>query len=324
MARTASWLLGLVAFVVAPSARADDASVPVRLELEGPLGCVSGRELLGALQSRNGRLRLAAGDEPALLLRVRVTEAAHALRGELELVTEGGARSSRRVEGDSCKAVVDALALTAALALQLAAESPSSRASSVGSTIAGHDTEARILPPRSPLGKAAHFELGAQAALAQMVTPHVNVGGNVLARARLDRGFEASLSVALLHTRNELFQSSRHAALRVTGISLTACPAQLTLLGVLRIEPCLSGTGAQLEAIGRELPVTHSVKRSWWGVGGLGRASVSPWQGVSLEVEGGALVPLVDRELVVMPSGASLGATPAFAPFANVGVSYAL
>jgi hypothetical protein len=323
MARTAAWLLGLVVFVVAPSLRADDASVPVRLELDGPFGCVSGRELLGALQSRNGRVRLAAGDESALLLRVRVTEAAHALHGQLELITEDGARSSRSVEGDSCKAVVDALALTAALALQLAAESPSSPATAAVPTVVARDAGARIRPS-SPRKKAVHFELGAQAAVAQMVTPHLNVGGNLLGRARLDRGLESSFSVALLHTRNELFESSRHAALRVTGVSLTACPAQLKLLGGVRLEPCLSGTGAQLEAIGRDLPMTRSVKRSWWGVGGLGRASVSPWQGVALEVEGGALVPLVDRELVVLPSGASLGKTPVLAPFANVGVSYAL
>jgi hypothetical protein len=54
------------------------------------------------------------------------------------------------------------------------------------------------------------------------------------------------------------------------------------------------------------------------------RLSVSPLADLSLEIEGGALRPLVEREFVVLPSGTSLGKTPELAPFTSAGVVYAL
>lgn len=333
MARAGAWLLGLFAFAQAPSAHAEGASIAVRLELSGPFGCVSARELLTALQSRNGRVRLAAGDEPGALLRVRVSETARGLRGELEVRVNEAQTSARVVDGDSCRAVVEALSLSAALALQLVSQqvtAPKTAPSlSVPLDAAGAAGREASRPAPAALAKNAEtrsfrLEAGAQASLAQVLTPHLNAGGSVLARARHARGLQASLSLSLLHSRNELFESSRHAALRLTGVALTACPARFYLPGPLRLEPCATGTGAELRAVGRELPSSATVSRSWWGLGALLRLSVSPASDVAIELEAGALLPLVDRQFVVLPSGVSLGKTPPLVPFANAGLVYAI
>jgi hypothetical protein len=86
----------------------------------------------------------------------------------------------------------------------------------------------------------------------------------------------------------------------------------------------VSGSGAQLRATGRDLPEASTATRSWWAVGALGRVAFSPWSGFSLEVEGGALLPLVERRFVVEPSGRSLGTTPSIAPFVTAGLAHAL
>lgn len=331
MARALSWLLGVSAFALPTAVRANDAPVAVRLELAGPIGCVSARELLGALQSRNGRVRLAAGEEAAVTLRVRVEETSRGLRGELEVLSLDGGKSSRSVEGKTCQAVIDALSLSAALALQQTSSATPVEAP-VGPADAAREDHVRREPdePERSTGGSKErparfrFEAGAQASLGQMVTPHLNVGGGVLARARLERGSRPSLSLSLAHTRNELFESSRHAVLRLTSVGLTACPVALAPAAGVHVEPCLTGTGAKLDASGRDLAQTESVARSWWGVGGLVRFALSLLRDISVEIEGGALIPLVDRRFVALPSGTSLGSTPLFAPFASVGLVYAL
>lgn len=328
MARAVAWLLGCTAFVLSAPARALDASIPVRLELEGPFGCGSPRELLDALQRRNGRARLAAGDEPAVLLKVHLSAAERGLRGELEVQGLDGTRNSRGVDGDSCQAVVEALSLSAALALQQGAADPPAVSAPLEPApalrlepVAGAPrAEDRAARRASPLG----FEAGAQASLAQLVTPHLNAGGGVLGRARLEQGLESSLSLLLSYSQNELFESGRHVGVHLTGLALSACPARFGPVSRVHVEPCLVGYGARLEAFGRDLAETESVTRSWWGLGALLRLSVSPLADLSVEVEGGALRPLVERQFVVLPSGTSLGQTPELAPFTSAGVVYAL
>jgi hypothetical protein len=162
--------------------------------------------------------------------------------------------------------------------------------------------------------------------MARIVAPHLNVGGGLLARARLDREawLSPSLTLSVSHTRNELFESSRHAAVRVTGVSLIACPLALRPARALRLEPCWVTTGAELRALGRELELSRSVSRSWWGTGAIARLGVSAAQHLSIELEGGALVPLVDRRFVALPSETVLGSTPSVSPLATAGVVYAL
>lgn len=305
--------------------------MPVRLELTAPSGCSSLRELLAAIQRRNGRVRLASNSEPALALHVTIrTEESGGASGELTVQTQQGESSARSVTGSSCEAVVDALALTAALSLGSYEFTPPPVAAPVAAP------PLAALPPRpssfpasdEPASGASHWrwEAGAQASLGQMVTPHLQAGGALLGRARWERAgpLSPSLTFAISHTRNELFESSRHAGMSLTGVSLSACPVSLRLGPAVRLEPCVAASVAELKASGRDLPSATAVSRSWWGAGGLARLSVSPWPALSLELEGGALVPLVERHFIVEPSGRSLGSTPDVAPFVTAGLAHAL
>jgi hypothetical protein len=345
----AAWLTALSALASGQGAVVAADSMPVRLELSAPSGCSSPRELLFAIQRRNGRVRLASDTEAALSLRVTIRADESGASGDLTVLTSEGETSARHVTGSSCQDVADALALTAALSLGSYELSPPANAPSSASesspSASAPSAQATSQPRRSkpgpdaaPLRDSGVFpdrrssssrwlvEAGAQASLGQMVAPHVQAGGGLLGRVRLERSdlVSPSLTLSLTHTRNELFESSRHAGLYLTGVSLSACPISLRASAGVRLEPCAVASAAELKAAGRDLPAAETVSRSWWAAGALARLAVSPWADLAFEVEGGALVPLVERRFVVEPSGRSLGSTPKFAPFVTAGLAYAL
>jgi hypothetical protein len=332
--RGSAWLCVLGVLGLGPPAIAADTSVPIHLLLSGGDECSSLRELLASIQKRNGRVRLAAGGEAASTVTFRVWHTDAGLTGELSVQGVDGSASTRQVSGDTCVGVLETLALTASLALQSAWEQhDEKKASEVEAAAAPAPEPPRLVEtsskaPEAPASPSSRLlvEAGAQAALSQVVAPHLNVGGGVLARARWQRDelFSPSLSISALHTRNELFESSRHAAVHVTGITLVLCPVAIRPHRRLRLEPCWMATGAELQAQGRELDSEQSVSRSWWGTGALARLAFEPSPRFAFELEGGALLPLVDRRFVVLPSRTVLGSTPTIAPIATAGVVYAL
>lgn len=267
-------------------------------------------------------------------LQIRLNATDTGLRGALSLRLGDGTSSDRSVEGATCQAVVEALSLTSALALASApppsAPSPAPLVTNPAQAASGVTAAPSAASPsvrEVELSSSRFgFEAGAQASLGQMVAPHLNVGGGFLARARLERSsvVSPSLTLSVMHTRNELFESSQHAELRLTGLTLAACPLSLRPHRRFRFEPCVSATAAELSATGRELLLSRTVSRSWWGAGALARLSVLPVPDFAVEVEGGGLVPLVSRRFVVDPTRQSLGETPLIAPFASLGLVYAL
>lgn len=307
------------------------AALPLRVQLEA-VECSSADAFFESVRARTARVTPAEPSQRAALLEVRLERSAGGMRGELRLRLEDGSVSTRSVEGASCEALVEALSLTAALALESAPAEPVAAPVSEPTVTPAASASERERDENAPVAESRverssrwRAELGAQAALARLVAPHLNVGGAVAGRLRLERPgrFSPTLGAALLHTDNGLFESSRHAAMRLTGASLSLCP--LRWRGArLALEPCAQLLGARLQAEGRDLAEARRVTRSWWGAGALLRGSValsSTWQ---LGAEAGVLLPLVERRFVALPSEASLGATPAAAPFANFGVFYVL
>jgi hypothetical protein len=302
--------------------------------MDAEVSCSSAVAFFDKVRRRSSRVRPGRSGEGAALLEVELESGATSVRGILRLHLEDGSISTRHVTGVSCEAVVDALALTAALALDSAAAdgsaTPAPAAHSTPRTAQpapsdASEPETGVALRDSELG-SIRPELGAHAAVTRVVAPHLNVGGALVARLRLERGhsLSPSLGFALLHTDNGLFESSRHANLQLTGVAASLCPLRWRPAPELRIEPCLTALGGQLRAAGRNLVDAREVTRSWWGAGALARAAFGLGAGVAVELEAGALRPLVDRAFVALPGQTSLGDTPAIAPFANLGIIYVL
>ena len=109
-------LAAALALATPPPAPAND-SIPIRVEFDAPAGCSSVDAFYAGLLTRMGRARRAAPGDAALHLGVRLTRVGTKVRGELRMMDGPGDGDTRRVDGESCDAVVEVLSLTAALAL---------------------------------------------------------------------------------------------------------------------------------------------------------------------------------------------------------------
>jgi len=104
--------------LAAPAPAAASDTVPIRVEFDAPAGCSSADTFYGGLLARMSRARRAAPGEAAVHFNVRLTRTGNKVRGELRLMDGSpGDGDTRRVEGETCDAVVEVLSLTAALAL---------------------------------------------------------------------------------------------------------------------------------------------------------------------------------------------------------------
>jgi hypothetical protein len=115
--------IGLYAALALAVPPASDV-VTIRVEFDAPAGCSSADAFYGGLLSRMNHARRAAPGEEATRLSVHLTRVGAKVRGELRLMDGRGGGDTRRVEGETCDAVVEVLSLTAALALAGQAPSP--------------------------------------------------------------------------------------------------------------------------------------------------------------------------------------------------------
>ena len=99
------------------AATAAPAPIPLRIEFEAPSGCSSAESFYAGVRARTDRVRRAEATETGVHLRVRLTRRTTDVHGELRGFDERGETETRSVNGESCEEVVEALSLTAALAL---------------------------------------------------------------------------------------------------------------------------------------------------------------------------------------------------------------
>lgn len=94
----------------ANSARPD--TVAVRIRFEAPPGCAGGDDFYAAILARTEHARRALGDEDGVRLVVRLTRRDSRdgkIEGELRVIAGRGETDTRRVEGATCKEVVQGL-----------------------------------------------------------------------------------------------------------------------------------------------------------------------------------------------------------------------
>lgn len=110
-------VLAAAAVLGAEPAAADTETRPVEVQFEAPDGCSGPDAFFNTLQSRTGRIRRSDAAETHATVRVRLVRAHGHIVGELAILDDHGGTDIRRVQGANCNDVVQALSLTAALAL---------------------------------------------------------------------------------------------------------------------------------------------------------------------------------------------------------------
>ncbi len=362
-------LLNLVVLGLSPAAPAKP--IAVSIELDAPPACADVARFYARLRARTDRVRGAEPGEPAIKLRVRLTPSGNKVHGELSFMDESAPRS---VDGSSCDEVVEALSLTAALALDPSAlmqvptasddseGGDASRTQAAGAADAtkrngeaergGREqskrSEAEAASTREPRGPANRqsdeelvdalelpaealtaktslgFEIGGQLELATVVSPRMNLGGAAFVRLlrRTPYGARSALGLAVSHTSDHLFGSTRKLAIALTQLTLSACPLAIGSSQAVRVEPCVLLSGGLLSASSRGVSNPDNVRRSFWTAGGLLRAAVPLTERVSLELTAGFYIPLVQRQFKLSAPDQFLGQTETIAGFGSFGFAY--
>jgi hypothetical protein len=335
----AQGILWLAAAIAAPAAAVEDAAKPVEIQLDAPEGCSTPDAFYGFLHSRTNRVRPAENGERRTTLQVRLTRARGQILGELRMVDDHGGTDTRKVHGASCDEVVQALSLTAALALDPAAlltvpaATASANPESTAPTppAAAESAVRATLPP--PAATAAvqpettlpvpGFELAAgpvaMTAAAGSLSPGIAVS------ARKSFGKEGvllpSFGLDLAYVRNDLVQSPQQAQVALASLGVTACPLRLPA-GRLALRPCVLLLGGWLSATGRQVTHVSTVDRSWLSAGATLRASVFLGLGFWLEAEGGASLPLLRRRFYTTLPSNVVAETPTVSPVVGLRLTH--
>jgi hypothetical protein len=149
-------LLAAVGRAGAPPSGAG-AGPPVRIQWNAPAGCSEADAFFAGVQSRAERVRRSQSGEAALRLEVRLERTSgFKVHGELRMTDDRGRFELRKVDGRTCDEVVDALSLTAALALGASGVvvTPSAPAAAGGALPTGGAAPSPRSPPVAGPGSA--------------------------------------------------------------------------------------------------------------------------------------------------------------------------
>ena len=91
----------------------------------------------------------------------------------------------------------------------------------------------------------------------------------------------------------------------------------------MTLQPCARAIGGLLDASGRSLTNPSSITRTWWSAGALLRLGVRLGD-FSVELEGGATVPLAKRTFITTTPEGTVGETPTISPMVTLGLSRSL
>lgn len=299
------------------SATAAPAPIPIRIDFDAPADCSTADQFYEGVRARSDRVRLAADGEAGWGVRVRLSRGGAGVHGELRVVHAGGETDTRIVDATSCDVVVQALSLTAALALDEVVEVTAPLSSPAPPPAA--PPAPPVAPPEAP---PLRFALGAHALVTQVVAPHASLGAALGVRVtpHVEGPLSPSFGLSLMYARNDLLSGGDSAVIQWAAAALSACPLRWQIVRIVSAEPCVVAAGGWLAATGRDISNPESAVRSWWSAGGVLRAAALLGGDTALELEVGAVVPLVHRRFTMGWSAETVGETPAISPLVGVGI----
>jgi hypothetical protein len=336
--------LPLVAAAIAAAGAAEAETKAVEIQLDGPEGCSGADAFFGFVRSRTQRVRRAEVGEPRTTLQVRLSRGHGNVVGELRMVDDRGGTDTRKVQGASCDEVVQALSLTAALALDPAAlltvEPGAAGAAADAAATAAQPADAAstakvpaappdatlATPPAPKPRPLPGFEMGVGPLALAMLSGSMSPGIALAARKTLGKegAFTPTLGLALAYVRNDVLQSPQDAQVALAGMGASVCPVRLAA-GILTLQPCALALGGWLSATGRQATYVSTADRLWLSAGAAIRIAAFLGRGFSLELEGGFTAPLWKRRFFYANEPTNIVAeTPTISPIVGLGLTYGL
>jgi hypothetical protein len=348
----AGCLLALLTAAV-PDAETDAGSRPVEVQFEGPAACSEAKAFFASLRSRTTHVRTAENDEPRTTLQVRLSRDRAHVVGELRIIDDSGATDTRRVRGATCDDVVQALSLTAALALDPTAvlsvspEEPGTSVPALGSAASSGSenppttdkapvVEKKPEPvaekpekpaleetPTSPPRPVPGFTLGAKLLGLSLLDGKFSPGLEFEAHKNLGHGpvFRPALGLALVYARNDVLHTPSAAAAALLAAGATVCPVRLSA-GLFTAQPCAALWAGMLRTAGRQLTRENQVSHFWLSAGLTLRLLATLGHGFALQAEAGFQSPLIRRRYYATIPSNVIAETPTISPVVGLGLTY--
>lgn len=334
-------LLAFALCVPARSARAeapvdDGSSPPFQLSYEAPPGqCPNAHAFLGAIRARTERARLAApGDESAVSIAVRIGASPGApVAGRLEIREPDGTRQERAVESATCDEVAKALALVVALYLDpdatIAPEPPAPPPPPPTPPRRSAEPPPPAPPPPAR-GYAVGIGAGAAVGLLGGLAPAVAPLGRLFGEVTVARPNEGSggLASRLRPSARLSFDAATATGDVAAGTqryflfagSLRLCPLDVRAEGTLHLGPCGGLQGGVHRGVSEGVPNARAQDKPWLAPSATVHASLSVAERVTVELEAGAVFPLVHTRFFLGPD-VTLWKVPAVTGTANAAMT---
>jgi len=296
----------------------------IRIELDAPPDCATAEAFYENVRARTERVRPVFEGEAGVRVVVRITRVGTRAHAELRVIGEHGESDTRRVDGNTCTEVLEALSLTVALAIDpnvhLAPPELPERAPA--------PVEPAPPPPppppeeEPPPERMLETRIGAAIVTMGQVTPYVSFGGELSLDFIMPWEAASSFGMAVIHIQNDLFSPADNASLRSTLFRLEACPKRFGEPGVVTLEPCFTGYGGWLSAAGRDIAHSSTVTRSYFALGGTLVGAAAMGKGWAAELSLGFAVPMVRRRFVVLDPHLQVAQTPSMSALGGLGLTY--
>ena len=256
------------------------AQAPATLEYSADAGCPDRAAFLERVRARTDRLRLAEGDGPTAVYRVRVGGGPGLAGGSLEVADASGAASVRAVEGATCTDVVEALALSLALTIDPNASGPLPRTLPAPGAPSGAAAYATATPKSR---WAVHGAASLGVDVEEGVTPRWMVGPAATVEASGERPTPPAGLQPIVRVQVGAVRASSTTSIPGVGSAqftwtvgrLALCPVHLTL-GRVEAAPCARFDAGVLDAVGAGVTLPKALLDLGWQPGGGSPAVDAP------------------------------------------------
>jgi hypothetical protein len=330
-----TWLSAVVA-VAAPSSgefasSSDKQPIAVSVEFNSPPGCSERTSFESGLRARFPRVRLASTATAVWSLRVSVSLQNGGVKGELRLSDAQGETEYRTVDGADCSGVVEALSLTAALALEQTVAlvegagahkpqtvTPRDSTSRAGialdveraQTKKSRDGDSTSVTPLTENQKILSqskltvpwLRINAGLFATRIVSPQTSFGGTVEFRIapKWITTLRPEVGLGFVYVPAESLQLKNNVGVAFRSLSLLACPTRLRFGSSASVLPCITTDIGRLVVSTRNVDYSTPSRRlqvltgldTRWGRA-MGRA-------FELEFRAALRLPTIERKYVTL------------------------
>jgi hypothetical protein len=266
---------------------------PVHVRYSAPAGCSSREAFVRELARRTSRVRVEETQSAGATFVVELADRSDGVLGQLRWLEPDGAETARSVSGTTCEEVVSALALIAAVLVD--PESLTRNQTSPAPAVGPSERETWSFRPSFGAGARVTTATGPGWSLG----PSLELGLEAERDGR--RGPALRLAFERVSSPTETTRAG-DADFTTTLGRLSLCPLRLPTTGALFAAPCAGFELGELHGEGTRTTGPDEASLLWLAADPFVSLAYRPLRILSVELEAGAVFPLVRGRFIFAPA----------------------